>query len=78
MIFHAILRQILNYWFCAIFSRELYICAIFYTFSNYAVLALKHQNFSLVLSFIMKICPFWSFKTQFRRGPNQPRVNRAQ
>ena len=36
MLFHAILRLISNYCFCAISSRELFVCAIFYAFSNYA------------------------------------------
>ena len=35
MVFHAILRQISNFRFCAISSRELTVCAIFYAFSNY-------------------------------------------
>ena len=38
MVFHAIFCQILNYCFCAISSRELYVCAIIYAFSNYGVL----------------------------------------
>ena len=37
MIFHAILRQILKYRFCAISSRELSVCAIFYAFYNYVL-----------------------------------------
>ena len=35
MVFHADLRQISNYLFCAISSRERSACAIFYVFSNY-------------------------------------------
>ena len=35
MVFYAILRQILNYCFCAISSRELSVCAIFYAISDY-------------------------------------------
>ena len=38
IVFYTILRQILNYCFCAIFLRELSICAIFYAFPNYASL----------------------------------------
>ena len=34
-VFHAILRPILKYRFCAIFSRELSVFAIFYSFYNY-------------------------------------------
>ena len=33
--FYAILRQISNFCFCATSSRELAVCAIFYSFSNY-------------------------------------------
>ena len=35
MVFHAILRQISNFCFCATSSRELAVCAIFYAFYNY-------------------------------------------
>ena len=35
--FHAILRLILNYSFCAISSCELSVCSIFYAFYNYEI-----------------------------------------
>ena len=35
IVFHAIIRQISNYCFCAISSCELSVCAIFYAFSSY-------------------------------------------
>ena len=34
MVFYRILRQFLNFCFCATSSRELFVCAIFYAFSN--------------------------------------------
>ena len=37
LVFHAILRLILNYSFCAISSCELSVCSIFYAFYNYEI-----------------------------------------
>ena len=50
MVFHAILRQILNHCFCAISLRELSVCAILRFFQNLS----GHLNLNVI--FLNLIC----------------------
>ena len=55
MVLHAILRQILKYYFCAICLRELSVCAIFYAFYNYGLQCYMYLSL---------FCPWPSQKTE--------------
>ena len=49
MVFHAILRQISIFCYCAISARELSVCAIFYTFSNYVLMMVMVADVVMIL-----------------------------
>ena len=55
MVFHAIWRLILKYRFCAISSRELSVCAIFYAFYNSADHTIHRMQFHIESSICFEI-----------------------
>ena len=70
MVFHAILRQLSNYRFCAISSRELFVCSIFHVFCNNDVVSVFLALASLAPTLLSRsVSDIFRFSTIWVHAP---------